>query len=120
MFIMFIFAYVCVFRSAVEDMFGALNSGPKTAEGRAAIMAGPLTFFINRLVRMLDENPAKSGFFVGNSLTIADLKFHAFLNLCESGFLDHINQSVYENVPEVVAFKAKVEAFVAEKGFTFE
>ncbi len=101
----------------VEDMFAAMG---KTEEERKKAMAGPLPFFIERLVRLMNENPSKSGWFVGDKLTVADIKFHALILLVDSGMMDHIDRSFYANVPEVAAHKAKIEEYVASKGLSFD
>lgn len=112
--------YVLSVMCVIEDMFSAITAAGKSAEARQAAQAGPLTFFMKRLVRLLAENPANSGWFVGNGITVADIKFHAFIILIESGLMDHLTKDFFDNLPEVAAHKAKIEDYVKSKGLSFE
>ena len=56
---------------------------------------------------MLVKN--KSGWFVGDSVTIADLKAHHFLNWLSGGILDGIPTTCLDAYPTLKAVIAKVE-----------
>lgn len=102
----------------VEDVVtGALGptfrlpDGPEKIAARQALITedGALTAFFKHLSGLLATNG--TGYFVGDGLTIADLKIYTALQMFTSGRLDGIAASyVFDNYPSIKAFSEKVES----------
>merc|ERR1712130_694507 len=76
--------------------------------GAAMAKDGALTYLLNKMVLRLDENEKrgnKNGYFVGDSLTIADLAVLGSCSSLISGYFDHIPKDLYtKNHPKLAAF----------------
>jgi len=83
-----------------EDVFGAIGptfglKGDEQKAAREALMAedGKIAYWNGKFEARLAENAARGnekGFFVGDALTVADLKFYYTLGFLKSGMLDYI------------------------------
>jgi glutathione S-transferase len=99
-----------------EDAAGALIATfseqdlAKRIEKRAALITetGSLTTWIARLDGALAKNA--TGYFVGDHLTVADLKAVTFFNWFASGTLDGIPKEWILTFPQIAAFVARVTA----------
>ena len=84
-----------------EDVFGALAptfglKGDEMKAAREALMAkdGKIAYWAGKFEARLAENEArgnKNGYFAGDSLTVADLKFYYSMCFLKSGKLDHVD-----------------------------
>ena len=71
--------------------------------------------FLSVLEQRLDEN--KSGWFVGDQVTIADLRAHQVVSWLMSGILDGIPANAMDTYPLLKALHDKVEALPAIVAF---
>jgi len=100
----------------VEDFFGAMGptfrlKGQELLDARKAFCDGPAKKFIALLVKRLQQN-APSVFFVGNSLTIADLKVFAPFEMVASGFFDGVQKDLFTQHAPFAAWGTAVTALV--------
>ena len=80
-----------------------------------------LPYWLNKFEKRLEENERrgfKNGYFVGNGVTIADLKFYFQIANILSGNLDHIDgDKLVEPCPRIANFAKKVAALDGVKKF---
>jgi len=106
--------------TAVEDMIGAVLAptfGLKDDElkkAREALVTdkGKLPYWFSKFENRLTENEArgfKNGYFVGDSMTVADLKAFYGMNGLMSGGWDHLDVSpLMKDIPKIAAFVKKM------------
>uniref|UniRef100_A0A061SAH2 Prostaglandin-H2 D-isomerase n=1 Tax=Tetraselmis sp. GSL018 TaxID=582737 RepID=A0A061SAH2_9CHLO len=107
---------------ALEDMF--LHVKPtvqeqdekKKMEMRKVLAEETLPKWLGYFNKHIEEN-GSSGYIVGDSLTIADLKLYTLIGLLTSGMLDGIPKTIAEPFPKVTALLEKVGADEKVKAF---
>jgi len=67
-----------------------------------------VAYFLSVLEKRLDEN--KSGWFVGDNVTIADIRAHQIVSWLTGGFLDGIPTNCMDTYPLLKALHDKIEA----------
>ena len=103
-----------------EDVYGvvsptiAIKDEEKKKTARLKLMeADKLPYWLNKFESRLQENEKrgnKNGYFVGDKITIADLKAYYMFNFATSGNLDYIDGvKLLEPVKRVTAFIAKIK-----------
>lgn len=99
---------------AVEDvatkLFATFNmSEEEKQRARKALADGPLTFYLERLQRRLEERGGE--YFADGRLTVADLKVYLWIRHLKSGALDHIPAGLADRIaPQLVAHYERVKA----------
>eukprot|EP00051_Salpingoeca_urceolata_P027205 m.480421 g.480421 ORF g.480421 m.480421 type:complete len:201 (+) comp21833_c0_seq1:140-742(+) len=103
---------------AVEDFISAYimtsvreSDKEKVKVMREAMADKHIPFLCERLSRLIEQN-GDSGFFVGDSLTVADLKAAALFEMLSSGRFDHISKDCITPFPLCVGIMEKVRAKV--------
>jgi len=99
---------------ALEDVgnkfvatFGLQGEALKAA--REALVAGPITQYLKWTEALIGDR-----YFVGDSLTIVDLKVFVWTNGLNSGFFDHIPTSLVEDVaPKLAAHNRLIASLPA-------
>merc|ERR1712130_575417 len=83
--------------------------------GAAMAKDGALTYLLNKMVLRLNKN----GYFVGDSLTIADLAVLGSCSSLISGYFDHIPKDLYtKNHPKLAAFLDRMSKNETIKAFS--
>jgi glutathione S-transferase len=83
-----------------------LPRGPEQAAARQAFLDGAWRRFATLFEKRLQTNQIFSPFFVGRSLTIADLKFYAVYEMFASGQLEPISINAFNDFPLLLASTA--------------
>jgi glutathione S-transferase len=68
---------------------------------RKALVAGPLTFYLKRLERRLEERGGQ--YFAAERLSVADLKVFVLIRHLKSGALDHVPTDLVDRIAPVLA-----------------
>ena len=72
-------------------------------------MAGKFTRNMKLLERRLADNKSSTPFFVGDTLTVADIKFAAGCDYLSSGAIDHVSKDwLSKNFPKLQAAYEKI------------
>jgi glutathione S-transferase len=107
---------------ACEDMTGLISptmhmkdDAEKKAAREALLVTDGyvLPYWIAKFETRFEENEQRgctNGFIVGDSLSIADLKFYAVTMFFTSGFLDYIPTDIFTPHKRISAFTAKMAA----------
>jgi glutathione S-transferase len=90
--------------NVIEDWFGAMGptfrlKGQELLDARKAFCDGASRKFIALLVKRLEQNQSNGPFFVGNSLTIADLKVFSPFEVCDGAVC-----SLIDNITTVTPY----------------
>jgi glutathione S-transferase len=96
-----------VVRPGIPDEVVKLRLDAFMGEGSWGILTGGYRNQLDGFVRYLDANPARSGYFVGESLTVADL--HAFNVLC-NWYKAFSPKSFESEYPQLDAFIRRIAA----------
>ena len=94
---------------AVEDVITKVvatfgMTGDELAAARGNLVEGPLTFFLERIQGLLEE--AGGTYFVGDALSVADLKVLVWIRSLRAGILDHVPVDLVDRVAPALAAHA--------------
>eukprot|EP01084_Bolivina_argentea_P260601 440141_1 len=116
---------------SVEDMNNmmSLSMKEKDSEKKKSMRLGlmqkdKLPYMCHKFEKRLEENEKrgfKNGYFVGDQLSIADLKFYFQIKTILNGNLDYIDgHALVEPNPRIVAFAQSIEDLQGFKNFKIE
>ena len=99
---------------AAEDVSNAISKtffleGEELAKARAKLVEGPLTTLLSFFSARLESSGTE--YFVGNRLTVADLKIFETVRRLQSGILDHVPTDLVDTLaPNLVDFASRIAA----------
>jgi len=112
--------------NGVEDMFPIVipyfleqDADKKKEMAAEAVSDSKLPYWLNKFELRLTENEArgnKTGFFVGDSMTVADIKYYSALVFI-AGLEDFDVDALLKNCPKSAAFWEMMQANVGVKNF---